>query len=160
LVFWQAIADNDLATAKIYSSKNSQSLFEPDIENTLKNASFSTGEIIINGTQARVETQAVLADHQKRTFTTFLVQEEQYWHVDYQQSHYSLANNIFDGLFKSLQNIGDNLNKHLERQIPLIEKEVETIGQKLKKQLDELGQDLEKSLPPPPRKQPPYQNSI
>ncbi len=160
LVFWQAMANNDPATAKTYSSKDSQNLFDSNIENPLKNASFTVGEIVINDTQARVETQATLPNGNKTTFPTFLVKEEQHWRVDYQQTQYSLSNDIFNGLFKSLQNIGDNLNKHLEQQIPRIEKEADAIGQKLKKQLDKLGRDLEKALPPPQKKQGPYQDSI
>jgi len=160
LAFWQAIANNDLATAKTYSSKDSQSLFDSSIENPLKNASFTVGEIVINDTQARAETQAILPNSNKITFSTFLVKEGQHWRVDYQQSQYSLSDDMFNGLFKSLQNIGDHLNKQLEQQIPRIEKEVDAIGQKLKKQLDKLGQDLEKALPPPQKKQDPYQDSI
>ena len=160
LAFWQAMAKNDPTTAKKYASADSQILLESPIEQKLENATFTVGEIVINGSQARVETQVRQSNSENTFFPTFLIKDEQHWLVDYKRTQYSLSDDMFNGLFKSLKNIEDNLNKQLEQQIPLIEKEMELFAQELKKQLDKLGRDLEKAFPPPPKQQDPYQDSI
>ncbi len=159
LAFWQAMAENDLATAKQYASSDSQTLLDSQ-EKKLENANFSIGEIVINDNQARVETFARLDDNSKFTFSTFLIQEEKNWRVDYPRTQQSLSNDLFNGFFESLKNISENLNKHLEQQLPRIEKQVESYGQELQKQLDQFGKEMEKAFPPPRENKHPYQDSI
>ncbi len=161
LVFWQAIANDDLNRAKKYTSDNSQNLLKASsIDRKLKHARFSVGEIIINGHQAQVETTAVFTSKNSSTFTTFLIKQAKHWRVDYHRTQLSLTDNFYHGLFKSLKDFGDNLNKQLEKQLPFIEQGVESFAQELKQQLDKLGQNLEKALPPRPEKKNPYKNSI
>ncbi len=160
LAFWHAMAANDLETAKSFVSQDSQQLQAPDPK--WLNATFSIGQIVINDTHARVETQATLTDKTQSVFATFLVKEDNQWRVDYPRTQFSLSGDIFNGLFESLKNIGDNLNKQLEEQMPLFEKQMESFGEELKKQLDQLGKELEKSLQQdkPSKKPSPYEDSI
>lgn len=162
LKFWQAMAANDLASAEQYVSKGSRPLLQ-SAEHQFQDARFAIGQIVIDAGQARVETEARKPDGTLTTFTTFLVKEEQKWRIDYRRTRYSLSENVFNGLFDSLNNIGENLNKQLEQQMPRFEKEMELFGQEMKKQLDKLGEELEKSFPPPPppeKQTDPYQDSI
>jgi hypothetical protein len=157
LLFWQALAANDLETAKQFVTVESANTLKPATK--YQGATFSVGQIVIDQEQARVETIALKTDKTQSVFTTYLIKQQQSWLVDYQRSEYSLTDNLFNGLFNSLKNIGENLNKQLEEQVPKLEKEMESFGQELKKQLDELGDELEKTLPPP-KPTNPYQDSI
>nr|WP_305906688.1 hypothetical protein [Methylomarinum sp. Ch1-1]MDP4519386.1 hypothetical protein [Methylomarinum sp. Ch1-1] len=153
------MADNDLDSARLYVSKDSEDLLQAP-ERNLQEADFAVGQIVINDTQARVETVASFPDNTQSSFSTFLIKEGDDWRIDYRRTRYSLSGNLFNGLFDSLKNIGENLNKQLEQQMPQIEKEMESFGQELQKQLDNLGKELEKSFPPPKQKPDPYQDSI
>lgn len=159
LKFWQAMANDDLITAKLYVSQASKTMLQ-STEAGFKDASFTIGQIVIDADQARVETTANKTDQTTAHFTTYLVQEDQRWKVDYQRTQRSLTGTLFNGLFKSLENIGKSLNEELEQQVPQLEKEVESFGQELKKQLDKLGEELERSLTPPKKEPDPYENSI
>lgn len=159
LAFWQALAANDLTTAQQFVTKQAADTLKPDTK--FQGASFSIGQIIIDGDQARVETIASKTDNTESVFTTYLVKQQDNWLVDYPRTEYSVTDNLFNGLFNSLKNIGENLNKQLEEQVPKLEKEMESFGQELKKQLDELGNELEKTFPPSqPEPTNPYQDSI
>lgn len=157
--FWQAVANEDLMTAKLYVSNDTKGLLQ-SIDPAFKDASFLIGQIVINADQARVETTANKTDQTTAHFTTYLVQEDQHWKIDYQRTHRELSGRLFNGLFKSLENIGKSLNEQLEQQVPQLEKEMESFGQQLKKQLDKLGEELEKSLTPPKKQDDPYKDSI
>lgn len=159
LKFWQAIANDDLITAKLYVSADTKQLLQAS-DPAFKDASFLIGQIVIDADLARVETTANRADKTTTRFTTYLVRQDQRWQIDYQRTQRALSGRLFNGLFKSLEDIGKRLNEQLEQQVPQLEKEMESFGQQLKKQLDKLGEELEKSLTPPEKKDDPYKDSI
>lgn len=159
LQFWQAIANDDLITAKLYVSDDTKESLQK-IDPAFKDATFVIGQIVIDGDQARVDTTANQNDKTTTHFPTFLVRQNQQWKIDYRRTQRALSGRLFNGLFKSLENIGKSLNEQLEQQIPQLEQEMESFGEQLKKQLDKLGEELEKSLTPPEKQDDPYKNSI
>ncbi len=159
LLFWQAVAANDPSGAEQYTSKDSQGLLRSG-DQPFQGADFAIGQIVIDDNQARVETEARLADGSVTDFSTFLTKEDGQWQVDYRRTRYGLSANIFNGLFDSLKNIGENLNKQLEQQMPMLQQEVEAFGREMKKQLDQLGKELEKSLKSPEKQPAPEPDSI
>lgn len=145
IVFWQALAKNQIEIAKSYATLNSQHLINlQDIE---KQATVKTGQAVINEDDATVET-TITRNSKPVSFNTALVKEKDGWKVDYQQTRANMFMIPFDGVVKSLENLGNAFGKQLEQQIPLIEKQMESIGDELKKQIDEFGKSLEKPVDP------------
>ena len=164
LAFWTALSEGDVEKAKRYVTKDSRDLVvSSPSQQQLKNASFETGRIVIDGNHATVETlvHSTTDSNSPRetdTFLTVLVKEDDQWKIDYRQTLDNLSGNLLGGFFKSLQKLSEKLNKQLEQQLPKIEKELESLGNELEKQIDEFGDELEKAFPPEqPDKQP---NSI
>jgi len=145
----------DIKSAKKQATQETQQLV--DKQQPVENSSLRTGQIIINGLNATVET-IITQNDKTLSFNTVLFKENDHWKVDYRQTLINISNEPFSGIIRSLQNIGDILNKQLEQQLPLIEKEIESVGEELKRQLDEFGRNLEKSKPP--QKQQPYRDTI
>ena len=145
--FWSSIAENKLDIAKEYCSSQSQQL--PSAEKAKqKNIGFDYGKIVIDGTQASVETQIISSADKKTPFTTFLINENENWKIDCQRSTIAFnGNQVFKNFFDELSNLGKNLNNQVEQQLPILEKEIESFGQELKRQLDNFEQDLKKSFP-------------
>ncbi len=157
-IFWFAITDNKLAIAKKYCSSQSQRL--PSTENNrLNNIRFDYGKIVIDGTQASVETQITSSVNKKTSFNTFLIKENKSWKIDCQRSTIAFnGNQVFKDFFNELNKLGKNLNNHLEQQIPLIEKEIESFAHELKQQLENFEEGLKKSFPK--KQQDPYRDTI
>ena len=142
-----------------------------------QNNTFHYGKIVIESDQANVETQITPAIDNKSSFTTFLVQEDSHWKVDYQRSINDLTSNrLLNEFYKELNTLTETINKQLEQQLPLIQKEIGTLGQELQQQLpliqkeieylgqelqqqiDNFGKELKKSFPQ--EKEKTYQESI
>lgn len=145
----------DIKSAKKQATQETQQLV--DKQQPIENSSLRTGQIIINGLNATVET-IITQNDRTLSFNTVLFKENDHWKVDYRQTLINISNEPFSGIIRSLQNIGDILNKQLEQQLPLIEKEIESFGEELKRRLDEFGRNLEKSKPP--QKPQPYRDTI
>lgn len=158
--FWEALIDDQLGAAKDYATPASRDLVER--EPYLEEASVQTGQIVINGTDASVETVITTSTTDETdktlTFNTVLAKENNQWLVDYQQTLINISNQPFSGIIRSLKALGDIFNKQLEQQLPLIEKQLESFGQELERQLDEFGRQLER--PAQPDKQSPYPGTI
>ncbi len=154
------VSDDQLGAAKGYATPASRDLVER--EPYLEEASVQTGQIVINGTDASVETvittSATDETDKTLTFNTVLAKENDQWQVDYQQTLINISNQPFSGIIRSLKALGDIFNKQLEQQLPLIEKQLESLGQELERQLDEFGRQLER--PAQPDKQSPYPGTI
>ncbi len=146
-LFWSAIAQNKIEIAKEQCSSQSQQLPSPGIS-TLKNVNFNYGKIIIDGSQASVETKIISQRDNKSSFTTYLVNEDDRWKIDCQRSSTEFnGNQVFKDFFNNLNTLGESINNQLEQQIPLIEKEIEAFGQELKQQLDNFENELKEALP-------------
>jgi len=151
--FWASLIQADIETAKRYATQNSQHLITE--KETRENATLDIGKIVIDGDRAAVET-TMTEDGRTVSFNTALLQEDDLWKVDYQQTLINISAIPFNGIFKSLEEIGETLNKRLEQQMPLFEKQIESFGEELKKQLDEFGRYLEN--PKKWKKQHPYRD--
>lgn len=156
--FWQAIIDNQLDTARNLSSQNSQALLNTQPHPEFKNAMIETGQIIIDKTDASVETTLFFAadKEQKISFKTYLVKEQEEWKVNYPLTRKQFVNNPFNRFFKGLEKLGESINQELEKQIPLFEKQIESLGDQLEQQFEKFNHELDKATQP----KPPRQDSI
>ncbi len=159
ILFWSALAENNLDQAKVYCS----SVSAPELLSTephqLSNSRFNYGKIVLDGNQATVETKIEPALNNKSSFTTYLVKEENDWKVECERSIKELSGNQFLNEFiNNLNTLGNEINKKLEQQLPIIEKELQSFGQELKQQLDDLDKELNK--PYPGKKNPSHPESI
>lgn len=145
--FWNALSEGDVEKAKRYATEDSRELVSKQSQQELDKASVETGQIIIDGNHATVET-VLHAGPDTETFLTVLAQEDGQWKVDYRQTLNNLSGNLFGDFLKSLKNLGEKLNEHLEQQLPKIEQELESLGNELEKQIDQFGDELENNFPP------------
>jgi hypothetical protein len=154
--FWTALIQADIESAKQYATEDSQHLItEKDIR---KNATLSTGKIIVDDNHATVQT-TLTEGGRTYSFKTALLKESKLWKIDYKQTLINISTIPFNAIFKSLEEISETLNKQLEQQMPLFEKQLESFGEELKEQVDEFGRYLEN--PEKWKKQHPYRdNSI
>ncbi len=158
LLFWSAIAKNNLELAKKYCT--TQSLPLPSEQHDFQNTTFDYGKIVIDGNHATVETKISPPSNNKSSFSTFLLEEDNRWQVDYQRSISDFyGNQLFKEFLKQLNTLGEDINKKLEQQLPIIEKEIELFGQELKQKIDDFSHELKKAHPPK-SKQNPYKESI
>ena len=159
LAFWEAMAQGNLESARKHATQGTQHLVTK--QQNLEGASLKTGEVVIEGSNARVSTIMTLKKPESNkhlSFNTVLLKENDLWKVDYQQTLNNLLNLPFGELFNSLRAIGDTINKELEQQIPLFEKQIKSFSEELIRQLDEFRRNLEKSIPP--EKQKPHSGTI
>lgn len=149
LAFWEAMTQGNLESARRHATHETQNLVTK--QQNLEGASIETGEVVIDGTKARVSTIMTLKkpeNNKHLSFNTVLLKEHDLWKVDYQQTLNNLSILPFGELFNSLRAIGDTINKELEQQIPLFEKQIKSFSEELIRQLDEFRRNLEKSIPP------------
>lgn len=158
-VFWEAMAEGDLDSARKYATQETQHLVTK--QQNLEGATVKTGAILIDGSNATVVTVMTLTKPESNkvlSFDTVLLKESNLWKIDYQRTLNNLSNLPFGDIFKSLRAIGETINKELEQQIPLFEKQIKSFSEELIRQLDEFRRQLEKSVPP--EKQKPYSGTI
>lgn len=155
LAFWKALSAGEEGKAKSYATEDSRTLVSSSLPQ-LVNASFETGRIVIDGDQATVETRLhsatgtdPTAQTETETFETVLSKQHGQWLVDYRQTLDNLNGDLFNGMFKSLQQFGEKLNKKLDQHLPKIERKMQSFSDELEKQLDDLGNKLDKTDPPP-----------
>ena len=160
LAFWEAMAQGNLESARKHATQETQHLVTK--QQFLEDASIKTGEVVIDGSNAKVSTIMTLKkpeNNEYLSFSTVLLKENDLWKVDYQQTLNNLSILPFGELFNSLRAIGDAINKELEQQVPLFEKQIKSFSEELIRQLDEFRRNLEKSIPPP-EKQKSYPDTI
>jgi hypothetical protein len=152
--FWEAMADDDLDTARKYATRDTQYLVST--QSTLEDATVKTETALINGANATVPTLMTLKTESKDvlSFDTVLLRENNQWKVDYQQTLNNLSILPLGDIFKSLRALGETFNRELKQQIPLFEKQIRSFSQELIRQLDEFRREMEKAAPPD--KQRPY----
>jgi hypothetical protein len=157
--FWEAMADNDLDSARKYATRETQYLV--NTQQSMEDATVKTEEAFINGSNATVATLMTLKKsgiNDVLSFDTVLLKENNQWKVDYQQTLNNLSLLPFGDIFRSLRALGETFSKELKQQIPLFEKQFKSFSEELIRQLDEFRRQLEQSVPP--EKQKPHSGTI
>jgi hypothetical protein len=156
--FWEAIADDDLDTARKYATQDTRYLVST--QSTLEDAKVKTETALINGANATVATLMTLKTDSKDvlSFDTVLLKENNQWKVDYQQTLNNLSILPMGDIFRSLRALGETFNRELKQQIPLFEKQIRSFSQELIRQMDEFRRQMEKATPP--ERQRSYPDSI
>lgn len=146
--FWKAMANGDLASAKKYTTLETQYLVTK--QENIMGASLETGVIVIDGLTAKVATVITLKNPESNkllSFDTVLLKENDAWKVDYRQTLSNLSIVPFGEVINSLRAIGDVINKKMEEQIPFFENQIRSFSDQLIRQLDEFRHQLEKTNP-------------
>ncbi len=146
--FWKAMANGDLASAKKYTTLETQYLVTK--QENIMGASLETGVIVIDGLTAKVATVITLKNPESNkllSFDTVLLKENDAWKIDYRQTLSNLSILPFGEVINSLRAIGDVINKKMEEQIPFFENQIRSFSDQLIRQLDEFRHQLEKTNP-------------
>ncbi len=146
--FWKAMANGDLASAKKYTTLETQYLVTK--QENIMGASLETGVIVIDGLTAKVATVITLKNPESNkllSFDTVLLKENDAWKIDYRQTLSNLSILPFGEVINSLRAIGDVINKKMEEQIPFFENQIRSFSDQRIRQLDEFRHQLEKTNP-------------
>lgn len=133
--FWQAVMEGDADGVAELSTLISAAEFDGygrDWLNTLP----SYGRVVIDGTEATVVTQLPAkggASAERREITTFLVEKDGQWFVDYALTGKAVnRTGPFDGLMGEINKLGDRLSSALDRS-----------SNDLSQEMDQMAEDFE-----------------
>lgn len=146
--FWAAVISNDTAAVLEYSTLSNPADYNA-FGGNWKNNQLQTGKVIIDNTRARIETTLSLtggATQQPRTFTTYLIKQNENWLVDYPKTHKAMQPNAVSQLFGKLEQFGDKLSEELENSSGDLNQELEQMGDQLKDYSEELSEQASESI--------------
>jgi hypothetical protein len=135
ILFWTALAEDDLATAQSYSTEGSEQFF-----NTKKvlNASCQIGKVNYeNNGNATVETYIRLQSSAASSFfNTYLVKDSNnQWKVDYSHTLNNISEQPFRNVLDSIQETGSELKSNSGIFISELGRSIVTVFKNLKDRL-------------------------
>ena len=153
--FWTAVKNKDSTTVRRYISSNGNEKNELT-ENILPLDEISLGRTIIDGEEAWVDTEVVIAGDEpfRLPLKTVLLKENQQWKVDYDATVASITKgSSVARVMGSLADLSSQFAKELDRSLdeiqktlPEVQREIEKIEDSVKQQLPELKERLEEII--------------
>ncbi len=160
--FWTAVQNKDQRAVRKYVS--SDTLKKDDLaENILPLDEISLGRTVIDGEQAWVDTEVIIAGDNpfNLPIKTVLLRENKQWKVDYDATMHSISRGssvarVLGSIANLSEKFSDELNRsfdEIQKTIPEVEEEIgkieENISEKLpelRKRIEEILQQLEEAL--------------
>jgi len=153
--FWTAVKNKDSKTVRKYIVSNGKEKNELT-ENILPLDEISLGRTIIDGEQAWVDTEVVIAsdDPFRLPLKTVLLKENQQWKIDYDATVTSITKgSSVARVMGSLADLSSQFAKELDRSldeiqktIPEVQREIERIEESVNKHLPELTKRMEEFI--------------
>ncbi len=160
-IFWQAMTDKDLATARQHATVDSREMIGEDSGLPLQQISLQMGETTITGDSASVATRVTsqtLPQYREFSFDTLLLKQEGRWKVDYRRTLQMMPKMPLQNLIDNLRIFSEQLGRQFEQQLPLIEQFMQQFTEELNRQIEEFNRRFDR--PRPEKKHDPYRNSI
>ncbi len=142
--FWKAVISNKVDDVVEYSTlMNAQSYdafnkkwdgYQPVI-----------GKIIIDGSQAEVETELSQAKNSQK-LSTYLIKQDGQWKVDYARTAESINGNAFDNFLGQLDELGKKLSNTLQDSSDKFNIEMQRLEEKLKKLAQSTSEEANKII--------------
>lgn len=155
--FWKAAIDDDAASAVRYSTLTGAEGFDV-FASEWDGYQPQWGRVIIDGDEASVVSKLSSPERGRiRSFTTYLVQRDGQWLVDYKRTAMSLNGGAFGELLNKFDIFSKDLSQEFERsadeagvQMEQMLEELETTGKEMSEQaseaLDVFSQELQRAL--------------
>ena len=154
--FWDAVIANDRDAVVDTSTLTDPNDFD-GFEQNWNGYQPEWGKIVIEGREARIDTTLSNADGDDRDVTTWLVQQDDEWLVDYPRTARSARGGLFGNLLNRVSDISQELgnrfsrsaeetNQKLDQLLQELEENQETFSQQADDALSTYSAQLEQSL--------------
>jgi hypothetical protein len=148
-VFWDAVITDDSDDALEYSTLDSEEQFDRYNRDWL-NMTPSWGQIVIDGDEARVNTQVSTPDGTGAGmlfFVTYLVKSDQGWIVDYERTGKGVgASGAVVDFVDKITTLGDDIQKQVEQTSENVAIEMTTIVEQLDRMTEEYQEQADKAI--------------
>ena len=142
--FWQAVVDQDAGEANEYSTLIEDAGFD-GYQRDWQGVEVDWGRVVIDGNQATVDaTFRGLSDRQNPLeTTTYLVQKDDQWLVDYYRTGEALNDGpLWGDVVNQLEALGKDLQSQLTRHSNDLAREFEALRDELSQQASEAGESF------------------
>jgi len=142
--FWQAVVDQDAGEANEYSTLIEDAGFD-GYQRDWQGVEVDWGRVVIDGNQATVDaTFRGLSDRQNPLeTTTYLVQKDDQWLVDYYRTGEALNDGpLWGDVVSQLEALGKDLQSQLTRHSNDLAREFEALREELSQQASEAGESF------------------
>lgn len=155
--FWSAAIDDDAAAVARYSTLDSAEGLE-GFSGKWDGYQPQWGRIVIDGTEATVASKLASQEGGRiRSFTTYLVQRDGQWLVDYQRTTMSINGGVFGDLLNKFDLLSKGLSQEFERsadeagvQMEQMLEELESTGKEVSEEasqaLEGFSRELQRTL--------------
>ncbi|WP_428819357.1 hypothetical protein [Microbulbifer sp. MCCC 1A16149] len=138
--FWQAAVHGDAADVAEYSTLKAPERFDADFARWAEYQP-SWGRVIIDSDEATVVSRFSSKENPQytgRSFTTYLVQRDGEWLVDYERTVSSARGDAFGDLLRQFDQLGKSLSEQFDQS-------AEQAGDQMDLMLEQLGQEMERA---------------
>lgn len=142
--FWQAVVEQDAGEANEYSTLIEDAGFD-GYQRDWQGVEVEWGRVVINGNQATVDTtfQGLSGRERPLETTTYLVQKDEQWLVDYYRTGEALNDGpLWGDVVNQLEALGKDLQSQLTRHSNDLAREFEALREELSQQASEAGESL------------------
>lgn len=147
--FWQSVIDGDAGEVADLSTLDDESRFD-GFGQDWQGATASSGRIVIEGPTARITTQIKgLKDQDDKPLetTTYLVQEDGEWQVDYAHTKEAFTNRpLFDQMMRKLEDFGEQMRSSFSASSDKASMDIERMSEQLKDRMAAANEDVSKQM--------------
>lgn len=146
--FWEAVINDDAADVVEYSTLNDAKSYDR-FSKDWTGFQPTWGKLVIDGKKASIDAKfksTADANMDDRAFTTYLVQRNDTWLVDYERTASEVNGGLFGALFGSLGRMSDDLSRQLESSANDFNDEMERMGKELEAMSDSFSQQAEQEI--------------
>lgn len=147
--FWQSVIDGDAGEVADLSTLDDESRFD-GFGQDWQGATASSGRIVIEGPTARITTQIKgLKDQDDKPLetTTYLVQEDGEWQVDYAHTKEAFTNRpLFDQVMRKLEDFGEQMRSSFSASSDKAAMDIERMSEQLKDRMAAANEDVSKQM--------------
>lgn len=139
--FWQAVVQRDAGQASEYSTLVEDAAFD-GYQRQWQGAEMDWGRVVIDGNQATVDITFNGLEGRDKPLktTTYLVQKEDQWLVDYYRTGEALQEGpLWGGVMNQLETLGKDIQAQLERHSSELAREFEVMANELRQLASEAG---------------------
>ena len=154
--FWEAVIQNDADSVAETSTLNDPDTFD-GFDRNWNGYQPQWGKIVIDDRKASIETTLTAEGKEERELTTWLVQRDDEWLVDYKRTARSASGGLFGNLFNKVSELGKELgdkftqsteeaNLKLDQLLVELEAQQDAFSQQAEAALEAYSAQLEQSL--------------
>lgn len=144
--FWKAVVKESAAGAVRYSTLKAESEYDA-FGQEWQGLKPSLGRVVIEGSKASVITAFTGSEGSEvRSVTTYLVQQDGEWKVDYSRTAAGMKGGLFSLFISELDRLGEQLTEHFGASSSNLQAEMEMMSDRLRALSETLDQKASESI--------------